>query len=123
MRFAKRGMGGDTLRTWHNKIAGIGTSQACKGKEEFKQITTGAGEVLTWEVLKTGLSTIACLKAGFLYWYIGKVVTFTRLTGGTEIVLKERLDKTTLNTLWWTLTAHLLKWVTEALQIVWFTET
>ena len=27
-------------------------------------------------------------------------VTFTALTGGTETVLTERLDKTTLNTLW-----------------------
>ena len=32
-----------------------------------------------------------------MYWYVGVVVTFTTLTGGTETVLTERLDKTTLN--------------------------
>ena len=26
-RYAERGMGGDTLRTWQNKFAGTGTSQ------------------------------------------------------------------------------------------------
>ena len=122
-RSAERGMGGYTLRTWHNKFAGTGTSQTCKGKEEFKVTTGGPGEVLTWEVLKTGLRTIAYLEAGIVYWYVGVVVTFTTLTGGTETVLTERHDKTTLNTLRRTLTAHSLKWVTEALQIVWFTET
>ena len=44
-----------------------------------------------------------------MYWYVGVVVTFTTLTGGTETVLTERLDKTTLNTLQRTLTAHSLK--------------
>ena len=122
-RSAERGMGGETLRTWHNKFGGTGTSQTCKGKTEFKVATAGAGVVITWEVLKTGLHTIACLEAGFVYWYVGVVVTFTTLTGGTETVLTERLDKTTLNTLHRTLTAHSLKWVTQALQIVWFTET
>ena len=75
----------------------------------------GAWEVITWEVLKTGLCTIACLKAGFVYWYVGMVVTFKTLTGGTETVLRERFNKTTLSTLWWTLTVYSLKWVTEAL--------
>ena len=28
-RPAERGMGGDTLRTWHNKFAGTDTSKAC----------------------------------------------------------------------------------------------
>ena len=64
-RSAERGMGGKTLRTWHNKFGGTGTSQTCKGKTEFKVATAGAGVVITWEVLKTGLHTIACLEAGF----------------------------------------------------------
>ena len=101
-RSPERGMGGGTLRTWH-KFGGTDTSQTCKGKEEFKVATAGAGEVITWEVLKTGLCTIACFEAGFVYWYVGVIVTFTILTGGTETVLIERLDKTTLNTLQWTL--------------------
>ena len=29
----------------------------------------------------------------FKYWYVGVVIAFTTLTGGTEIVLTERLDK------------------------------
>ena len=90
------GTGGDTLQTWHHKFAGTGTSKTCKGNEEFKVTTSGVGEVLTSEVLKTGWRTIACLEAGFLYWHVGVVVTFTTLTGGTEFVLTERLDKTTL---------------------------
>ena len=122
-RSAKRGMGGNTLQTWRNKFAGTGTWQICKGKEEFKVTTAGVGKVLTWEVLKSGLRTVACLEAGFVYCYVGVVVTFAILTGGTGTVLTERLVKTALNTLWLTLTAHLLKWVTEALQIVWFTQT
>ena len=44
-RSEERGMGGDTLRTWHNKFGGTCTSQTFKGKEEFK-VTTGAGEVI-----------------------------------------------------------------------------
>ena len=112
-RSAEWGMGGDTLRIWHNKSAGTGTSQTCKGKEEFKVTTAGPGEVLTWEILKTGLRTIACLEAGIVYWYVGVVVTFTTLTGGTKTVLTERLDLITLNTLRLTLTAHSLKRVTE----------
>ena len=119
-RFAERSMGGDTFRTWHNKFRGTSTSQTCKGKEEFKVTIAGAVEVPTWEVLKPGSRTIAYLEAGFVNWYVGVVVTFTTLTGGTETVLTERHDKTTLTL---TLTAHSLKWVTEALQIVWFTET
>ena len=119
--FAERGMGGDTLWTWHNKFAGTGISQTCEGKEEFQVTTAGAGKVLTWEVLKTGLRTIACLEAGFVYSYVDVFVTFTTLTGGTETVLIERLDKATLNTL--RRTAHSLKWVTVDLQIVGFTET
>ena len=106
VRYAERYMGGDTLRTWHNKFAGTDTSEICKGKEEFKGTTAGAGAVLTWEVLKTGLRIITCLEAGFVYWYVGEVVTFTTLTSGAETVLTERLDKTTLNTLRRTLTAH-----------------
>ena len=85
---------------------------------EFK-VTTGA-EVLTWQVLKTGLHTRACL-GGWIC--VGMVVTFPTLTGGTATALTERLAKTTLNNLQGTLTAHLLKWVTEALQTAWFTET
>ena len=69
-RSTERGMGGETLRTWHNKFGGTGTSQTCKGKNKFKVVTTGAGVVITWEVLKTGLCTIACLEAGFVYWYV-----------------------------------------------------
>ena len=63
-RSAERGMGGDTLWTWHKKFGGTGTSQTYKGKEEFKVATAGAGEVITWEVLKTGLRTRACLETG-----------------------------------------------------------
>ena len=122
-RSAERGMGGETLWTWHNKFGGTGISQTYKGKEEFKVATNGAEVVITWEVLKTDLCTKACLEAGFVYWYLDVVLTFTTLAGGTETVLIKRLDKTTLNTLRQTLTAHSLKWVTEALQIVWFTET
>ena len=107
VRFTGRALGEVTLRTWHNKFAGTGTSQTCKGKEEIKVTTAGAGK-------KT------CLETGFLCRYVGVVVTFTTLT---ETVLTERLDKTTLNTLRQTLRAHSLKWVTEAFQIVWFTET
>ena len=90
----ERGMRGDALRTWDNKFAGTGKSQTCKGKEEFKVTTAGAGKVLSWEVLKSCLRTTACLEAGFGYWYVGAVVTFTTLTGGTETVLAVRLDKT-----------------------------
>ena len=53
-----------------------------------------------------------------MHWYVGVVVTFTTLTGGTETVLTKRLDKTTLNTLRLTLTVHSLKWVKEVLQIL-----
>ena len=80
--------------------------------------TTGAWEVLTREILKTGSRTIAYSEAWLVYWYVGVVVTFTTLTGGTETVLTERLDKTMLNILRWRLSAHSLKWITEALQIV-----
>ena len=44
-----------------------------------------------------------------MYWYVFVVVTCTTLTGGTETVLTERLDKATLNTLRRTLTADSLK--------------
>ena len=88
------------------KFAGTGTSQTCKSKEEFEVTTAAAGEVLTLEVLETVLRTIACKEAGSVYWYVGVVVTFRTLTGGAETVLTERLDKTTLNTLQRTLTAH-----------------
>ena len=111
-RSAEGGMGGDTLRTWHNKFGGTGASQTCKGKGEFKVTNSGTGDVITLELLKTGLRTITCIGAGFVYWYVGVVVTFTTLTGGKETTLIERLDKTTLNTLWRTLTVHSLKWVT-----------
>ena len=121
--FAERGMGRGTLQTWHNnKFPGIGALQPCKGKKEFK-VTTAGVDVLTWEELKTSLRKIACLEAGLMYWYVGVVVTFTTLTGGTETVLTEKLNKTTLINLQRTLTAHSQKWVTEVLQIVWFTET
>ena len=43
-RSTERGMGGDTLRTWHNKFASTGTSQTCKGTEEFTVTTAGAGK-------------------------------------------------------------------------------
>ena len=122
-RSVGRGMVGKTLRTWHGKFEGTDTPQTCKGKQEFKIATAGAGVVITWEIQKTGLPTIACLEAGFMYWYVGAVVTFTTLTGGTETVLTKWLDKTALNTVQRTLTAHSLKWVTEAWHIVWFTET
>ena len=80
----ERGMRGDALRTWDNKFAGTGKSQTCKGKEEFKVTTARAGKVLSWEVLKSCLRITACLEAGFGYWYVGAVVTFTTLTGGTN---------------------------------------
>ena len=54
VRFAEQYMGRDTLQTWDNKFSGTGTSQTCKCKETFKVTTSGAGEVLTWKVLKTG---------------------------------------------------------------------
>ena len=60
-------------------------------------------------MLKTALRTIACLEAGFLYWYIGVVIIFTTSTGETETALTERLDETVLKTLRRTLTAHSLK--------------
>ena len=60
-RSAERGMGREILRRWDNKFGGTSTSQTCKGKEEFKVATTGAGVVITWEVLKTGLRAKACL--------------------------------------------------------------
>ena len=86
----------ETLHEHDIKFSGTGTSQICKVKKEFKVTTAGAGEVLTWEVLETGLCTIACLEARFVHWYVGVVVTFTTLTG-TETILTEWLDKTTLN--------------------------
>ena len=61
-RSAERGMGGYTLWTWHNKFAGKGTSQTCKGKEEFKVTTAGTGEILTWEVLKNRVTHNSMLK-------------------------------------------------------------
>ena len=86
-------------------------------------MTTTGSEVLTWEVLKTCLRKKACLQAGSVYWYVGVFIAFTELTGGIETVLTERLAKISLNTFKQILTAHSLKWVTEALQMVWFTET
>ena len=62
-RSAERGVDGETLRTWRNKFGGTATSQTFKGKEEFKVPTAGAGVVMTWEVLKTGLRTMT----GFVY--------------------------------------------------------
>ena len=109
VRFAEGDMGGDTLRTWHNRFAGTGTLQTCKGKEEFKVTTAGAQEVLTGEVLNTALCTIAYLEAEFVYCYVGVVVAFTTLIGRTETALTERLHKTTLSTLRWTLAVHSLK--------------
>ena len=84
VRFAERGMVVETWRTWHNKFGGTGTSQTCQGKKEFKVATAGAGVVITWELLKTGLRTIACLETGFVYWYVGMVITFTTLAGGSR---------------------------------------
>ena len=52
---------------------------------------------------------MAYLEAGFLYWYVSVVVTFTTLTDGTETVLTKRFDKTNLSTLQRTLAAHSLK--------------
>ena len=112
----------ETLHEHDIKFSGTGTSQICKVKKEFKVTTAGAGEVLTWEVLETGLCTIACLEARFVHWYVGVVVTFTTLTG-TETILIEWLVKKLWTLLWRTLTAHSLKWVTEALYTVWVTET
>ena len=117
VRFAEKGMGGDILQTWHNKFPGTDT---CEVKEELKVATNGAEEVLTWELIKAGLRTIACLETGFMYWYVGVVITFTTLVGRTETVLTEKLDKTVLG---WTLTVHSIKWATEAFQIARFTET
>ena len=39
---------------------------------------------MTWEILKTDLHTMVCLEAGFVYWYVGVIVTFTPSTGGTK---------------------------------------
>ena len=52
---------------------------------------------------------MACLEAGFLYWYVGVFIAFTTLTGGTETVLTERPDKITLNTLQRTLNSAFTK--------------
>ena len=52
---------------------------------------------------------MVCLEAGFMYWYVGVVVTFTPSTGGTKTVLTERIEKTTLISLQPALTAHSLK--------------
>ena len=52
---------------------------------------------------------IACLEAGFVYWYAGVVVSFTTLTCETETVQTERPEETTLNTLWPTFGEHSLK--------------
>ena len=71
---------------YEHDIISLETSQTCKRKEEI-EVTT----------------------AGVVYWYVDVVVTFATLTGGTETILTERLDKTTLNTLRRTLTAHSLK--------------
>ena len=76
VRFGERGMGGDTLRAWHNKFAGTGTSQTYKCKKEFKVTTTGEGKVFTCEELKTGLHRIGCLEVGLVYWYLGVIVNF-----------------------------------------------
>ena len=67
----------------------MSTSQTCKD-EEFKVTTTGVEEVLWWGVLKTSLDTIACLEVGLVYWYVGVVVTFTSLTGGTDTALTRK---------------------------------
>ena len=44
-----------------------------------------------------------------MYCYVGVVVAFTTLTGRTETVLTERLDKITLSTLRQTLGARSLR--------------
>ena len=67
VRFAERGIGGDPLQTWHNKFPGTGASETCTCKEEFKVTTALAVKVLTWEVLKTGSHTTACLEAGLVH--------------------------------------------------------
>ena len=77
-RSAERGMAENTLQrctSGRHMFVGTGTSQICKFKEEFKVTTAGAGEVLTWQVLKTGFHTIACLEPGFLFWYVGLIIT------------------------------------------------
>ena len=68
--FAERVMSGNTLRASHKKFPGTGISQTCKGKEEFKVTIVEAGEVLTWQVLKTGLHKIAYLEARLVQWYV-----------------------------------------------------
>ena len=98
--FTERGIGGDTLRTWHNKFVGTITSQAYKGKKEFKVTTTGAGELLTWEVLRTDLCITAYLEARLVYCFVGVVVTFIAITGEKETVLTKRLGKKELWTLY-----------------------
>ena len=35
VRFAERGISGNTLQTWHNKFSGTSISKKCKGKENF----------------------------------------------------------------------------------------
>ena len=67
VRFAERGIGGDPLQTLHNKFPSTGASQTCKCKEELKVTIAVAVKVLTWEVLKTGSHTTACLEAGLVY--------------------------------------------------------
>ena len=90
VRSAKSPLGGDSLRPWHNKFGATGTSQTCKDKEEFKVATAEAGEVIKWVVLETIFCTIAYLEARFMYWYVSVVVTFTKLTGGTETLLTKK---------------------------------
>ena len=92
-RSAERGMGGDTLRIWYSKFGGTGTSQTCKGKKEFKAATAGAGEVIIWELLKTGLRTMACLEAGFVYWYVGVFIAFTTLKVKQKLYWQKDLIK------------------------------
>ena len=71
-RCAERGMGGDTLWTWHNKFAGTGTSQTCKGKEEF-EVT-----LLTERLDETTLNTLRwTLTAHSLKWVTLQTVWFT----------------------------------------------
>ena len=91
--FTEIGIAEDTLRAWHDKFLGTSTSQAYKGKKEFKVATTGAEELLTWEVLRTDLCITAYLEARLVYCYVGVVVTFIAITGEKETVLTERLGK------------------------------
>ena len=95
MTFVEKGVGGDTLRTRHDKFADTGASQTFKGNQEFIVTNDRTGEILKLEVLRTNLRLTTCLETALVYWYVGVSVTFTTLIVKTETALLERQGKTT----------------------------